>query len=149
LFEILVNREITLERLCFSFLTDEVNETLERPFSDSLSKLVRTSGLMELEINGFVTAPELRRIMRELPNNRTLKSIVVTQEGVERGGHRTMSVQVARKWREFVVEVQRVAPVCVLQRLIHPTLVTFLAQDDEAMRMWVGIETVFNEDRIT
>jgi Ran GTPase-activating protein (RanGAP) involved in mRNA processing and transport len=147
LFETFVERGIALDRLCFSFLTDEDDETLERPFSDSLSTLVGTSGLMELEINGFITAPDLWLIIRELRNNRTLTSIVVTQRGVEGGGDHTMSIQVARKWKELVVEVQRVAPICVLQRLIHPRLVAFLAQDDEAMQMWVQIETVFSQDR--
>jgi hypothetical protein len=128
-------------------LTDEDDQTLERPFSDSLSTLVRTSGLAELEMNGFVTAPDLWLIVRELPNNRTLRSIVVTQPSVERTGDHTMSILVAAKWKELVVELQRVAPICVLQRLIHPTLLTFLAQDDEAMRMWVQIEAVFSQDR--
>jgi hypothetical protein len=147
LFGTLVERGIALERLCFSFLTDEDDETLERPFSDSLSTLVRTSGLAELEMNGFITAPDLWLIVRELPNNRTLGSIVVTQPGVERTADHTMSILVAAKWKELVVELQRVAPICVLQRLIHPALLTFLAQDDEAMRMWVQIETVFSQDR--
>jgi uncharacterized protein YjbI with pentapeptide repeats len=147
LFETLMKRGIALERLCFSFLTDAVDETSERPFSEPLSTLLRTSGLMELEMSGFVTAPDLWVITGQLVSNRTLRSIVVTQQGVERGRDNKMSIQVARKWRELVVQVRYIADSCVLQRLIHPTLIAFLAQDDEAMKMWVEIEKVFSQNR--